>query len=240
MELALQLIAVLVASILTFFSGFGLGTILLPVLLLSFEPLVAISYTAFVHFLNNVFKTGILWKEIDRLVVLKFGLGSIVFAILGSFLISELSIETKTIEVLIGFLIICFTVFDIIPISNKISFFDNLYLGGALSGFFGGISGHQGALRSAFLIRLDLSKYAYIATGTAISLFIDASRIPIYLINGDINLSVMLDYKFVALSATSVIGVLLGRKLLKKSNIKVLRITVAIFLIVTGGYMIFR
>lgn len=44
-----------------------------------------------------------------------------------------------------------------------------LPLGGLLSGFFGGLSGNQGALRSAFLLKAGLSKEAFIATGTVSS-----------------------------------------------------------------------
>ena len=40
----------------------------------------------------------------------------------------------------------------------------SLPLGGALSGCLGGLSGRQGALRSAFLPRLGLSKQAFIGT----------------------------------------------------------------------------
>ena len=43
-------------SILTFFSGFGLGTLLTPVFLIFFPPEFAITATGIVHLLNNIFK----------------------------------------------------------------------------------------------------------------------------------------------------------------------------------------
>ena len=46
----------LAASCLTFFSGFGLGTILMPVFAIFFPLEIAIALTAVVHFLNNIFR----------------------------------------------------------------------------------------------------------------------------------------------------------------------------------------
>ena len=57
---------------------------------------------------------------------------------------------------------------------------DKLPLGGILSGFFGGLSGHQGALRSAFLIKAGLSKESFIVTGIVVSMFIDFTRLSVY------------------------------------------------------------
>ncbi|MCK5583479.1 MAG: TSUP family transporter, partial [Elusimicrobiales bacterium] len=67
-------IAALAASFLTFFSGFGLGTILMPVFILFFPIDTAIALTAIVHFLNNILKVSLLWKDATWKVVLKFGL----------------------------------------------------------------------------------------------------------------------------------------------------------------------
>ena len=60
--------------------------------------------------------------------------------------------------------------------------FDRKYIpiGGAVSGFFGGISGHQGALRAAFLIRLGLSKEGFIGTSVVSAIVVDISRISVY------------------------------------------------------------
>ncbi len=55
-----------------------------------------------------------------------------------------------------------------------------LPLGGALSGFFGGISGHQGALRSAFLSKSGLSREAFIGTSVMTAIMVDISRLLIY------------------------------------------------------------
>jgi uncharacterized membrane protein YfcA len=49
-----------------------------------------------------------------------------------------------------------------------------------ISGFFGGLSGHQGALRSVFLLNCGLSKRAYIGTGVACAVLVDLARLVVY------------------------------------------------------------
>jgi uncharacterized membrane protein YfcA len=76
----------LLASGLTFFSGFGLGTLLLPAFALFFAVEKAVALTAVVHFLNGLFKLVLVWRHIDRAVVMRFGLT----AIIGAFARAEL------------------------------------------------------------------------------------------------------------------------------------------------------
>ena len=61
----------LVASALTFFSGFGLGTLLLPTFALFFPIDHAVALTAVVHFLNSLFKLALAGRHADRRVVLR-------------------------------------------------------------------------------------------------------------------------------------------------------------------------
>jgi len=60
---------------------------------------------------------------------------------------------------------------------------NKLFVGGAVSGFFGGLSGHQGALRSIFLVRSGLSKEGFIAMGIIIACLVDLTRLPVYFSN---------------------------------------------------------
>ncbi|MFW6290263.1 MAG: hypothetical protein ACOC0R_04780 [Mariniphaga sp.] len=54
-ELIIISIAAFFTAVLTFFSGFGLGTILMPVFALFFPVDIAIALTGVVHFTNNLF-----------------------------------------------------------------------------------------------------------------------------------------------------------------------------------------
>ncbi|MBI1834480.1 MAG: TSUP family transporter, partial [Burkholderiales bacterium] len=88
--IAISLTALL-ASALTLFSGFGLGTLLMPVVALFFPAEIAIAITAIVHFANNIFKLGLLGKNAHTGVLLRFGLPAILASLTGASLLTYLS-----------------------------------------------------------------------------------------------------------------------------------------------------
>jgi len=249
MEYIIICLIALLGSALTLFSGFGLGTILLPVFGLFFPIEIAVVLTALVHFMNNIFKLALFGKNANKEVILKFGIPAIVFAFLGAYILSlltkmqplfETSIPQKEFEnfifkLIVGILLMIFALIDVIP-KFKNQEFDKKYLsfGGVLSGFFGGISGHQGALRSAFLIRAGLSKETFIATGVVIACMIDVSRLSIYIPNIVKN-EIDLNYNLIILATLSAfVGVYFGNKLLQKTTYKALQNIVAVLLFVFG------
>ncbi len=237
------------ASGLTLFSGFGLGTILLPVFALFFPIDISIALTAVVHFLNNIFKLSLLGKNADKTVVLKFGIPAILFAFLGAYLLTLLadlsplfqySVSGKTfivtpIKLTIAFLLMFFALFDLFPKLSNLKFNEKyLPLGGVLSGFFGGLSGNQGALRSAFLIRAGLSKEAFIATGVVIACLIDFSRLIVYS-NLIFETGNKIDYYLmIAATLTAFFGAFIGTKLITKITLKTLHFVVGIMLLIFG------
>jgi uncharacterized protein len=246
MEILLICIVAFLASGLTLFSGFGLGTLLLPVFGLFFPVDIAVAMTAIVHFLNNIFKFFLFKKYINRQVLLRFGLPSLIAAIAGAILLNLLgkgsSIGSYTmagatyyitlLKVIVGVLMIIFACFELLPSLKKLSI-DAKYLpaGGLLSGFFGGLSGHQGALRSIFLLRLKLSKEEFIGTGIAIACMIDISRISVYAVNIR-HAEASLNFTWIAAATVSAFaGAWLGNKLLKKITISFLQNIVAVFII---------
>ncbi len=235
------------SSGLTLFSGFGLGTLLMPVFALFFPLEIAIALTAIVHLLNNLFKLFLLGKYADGRIVFKFGLPAILAAFFGAWLLMRLSgteaifsyflfsheFQVSAIKLVIGIMIIIFSLLELVPGNKKVTL-DQKYLpvGGLLSGFFGGLSGHQGALRSGFLIRAGLTKEAFIATGVVISCLVDVSRLFIYrsqffVVNFE-NSGLML----LAAVAFAFLGAFLGKKYLKKVTIKSIRVFVSILLFI--------
>ncbi len=240
--LVISLCAFLV-SILTFFSGFGLGTILTPIFAIWFPIDLAVALTAIVHLLNNVFKMALVGRHANRQAVLRFGLPAIFAAALGAWLLTRASdlapiatysmfgreLQVLPLKLVIAVLIIIFTLFEVVP-KLKNWTVDKKYvpLGGLLSGFFGGLSGHQGALRSAFLVRMGLSKESFIATGVLIACFIDLVRLGIYsqhFVRREIT-----ENAIVLASATSAafVGAYLGNKLLKKVTMGTVQVLVSI------------
>src|SRR5687767_2629699 len=247
MEILILCLAALVTSLLTFFSGFGLGTILTPVFAIFFPIEMSIALTGVVHFLNNLFKLLLVGKHANKEVVLKFGLPAFFAALLGALLLLQISnlqplityslgdkeFYITPVKLIISILLIFFALMEVIPSMKKIEFGrDKLILGGTLSGFFGGLSGNQGALRSAFLIRSGLSKESFIATGIVIACIIDFSRLGVYstrfLKSGlEENLSLV-----VAATLSAFAGAYLGSTLLKKVTFSTIQLIVTIMLII--------
>ncbi len=219
------------AAILTFFSGFGLGTLLLPVFLIFFPVEVAIAMTGIVHLANNLFKTGLVGRFANRNVVLGFGIPALLGAWIGAFLLGQLSglsplgeyslgattWQIHPVKLIVALLMIGFAILELLP-EDKQPIFPKrvLPLGGLLSGFFGGLSGHQGALRSAFLIRLGLSKETFIASGILIAMGIDIVRLITYGTSGWIELATR-EWPALTIGILSAIaGAIVGRQWLRK------------------------
>jgi uncharacterized protein len=250
--------AALLGAFLTFFCGFGLGTIMLPVMALFFPLHLAIIATAFVHFGNNLFKVGLLFKGINVKIVTQFGIPAIVFAAIGAFLmektkgfdrvlhsyhIASTTFEISTFSVLIGLIIILFAVlelYDFLKFSGKNNKIQH-YIGGALSGFFGGFSGHQGALRSAFLIKANVDKTIFLATSACIGMCIDFTRIVTYMMYESKSIMLLNDKVYLLITAVffALLGSFFGNKLLKKQTITSLKNAVGIGLFVLGSLILF-
>ena len=247
MELVLIAGVAFLVAILTFFSGFGLGTILTPVFMIFFPADLAIALTGVVHFFNNIFKLFLVGKNADRQVLVRFGIPAVIAAFAGAWLLLQISdlrplfdyqLGGKTIEVyavkfIIAILLIVFALMDLIPFFNKMQFGqDKLPIGGALSGFFGGLSGNQGALRTAFLIKAGLSKEALIGTAVVVSTFVDLTRLSIYATR--FTTSGLQENITVVVCATlaAITGAFIGNRLLKKVTLKFIQKLVAVMLII--------
>lgn len=254
MEIVFLCMAAFGASLLTFYSGFGLGTILSPVFMFYFEVEIAIAMTAIVHLANNLFKFSLSFRSIDFQVLWKFGLPAVIAAWIGSKCLLNLSnamnsaalysifgnvFETNWIRLVLAFVLICFALLEMIPYFQNLQFSSRLIpLGGLFSGFFGGLTGMQGALRSAFLIRANLSKDAFVATTVAASLCIDLSRLINYSERfGHIEFYAHWHYLLLPVLA-AILGAWIGFRFLLKVTIYFMQKTVAIGLIVFAGCLI--
>lgn len=246
MEIFIIVVAAFLTAILTFFSGFGLGTILAPVFAIFFPIDIAIALTGVVHFTNNLFKIFLVGKNTDKAVLFRFGIPAILASFIGAWLLLKITVlpticdyqmfgktfEVTPVKLIIAVILITFALLEIIPKVQKIQFGkDKLVLGGALSGFFGGLTGIQGAIRSAFLIKSGLSKEAYIATGVVIACLIDFTRLSVYA--SRFSAANMHENIILLISATlaAITGAYIGSKLLKKVTLRFIQVLVAIMLI---------
>jgi uncharacterized protein len=237
------------ASALTFFSGFGLGTLLLPAFALFFPIQQAVALTAIVHFLNGVFKVGLVGRHADLSIVIRFGVPAIAASFAGAWALVWLAgleplleystfghrMQIMPVKLVVGLLLLVFSLVEFLPRFRHVSFGTRFMpLGGLISGFFGGLSGTQGALRSAFLVRANLSKEVFVGTGVVVSLLVDISRLALYfpaiLANGP-------DIHYGLLSASvmaAFAGAWLGNRYLKKATMEGIQLVVAIMLFVVA------
>lgn len=236
----------LLASGLTFFTGFGLGTLLLPAFAVFFPVEVAVGLTAVVHLANGLFKLVLVGHRVRWSVVLRFGVPAALAALLGagvllwtaelealaSYAVAGRRFDVLPVKLAVAVLMVVFATLELSRRFKELKVpAKYLPLGGVLTGFFGGLSGHQGALRSVFLLRAGLSKEEFIATGVAISAFVDVARLSVYanrLVDADLrrNWTVL-----AAATASAFIGSFVGSRLLEKITLRSIEVAVAILLV---------
>jgi lysophospholipase L1-like esterase/uncharacterized membrane protein YfcA len=244
-------------SFLTLFSGFGLGTLLLPAFAIVFPLDVAVAATAVVHMFNNIFKVGLLYRHVVPKVLLRFGVPAVLAAFVGAAILAGLAGQepllvwhlgpreavVTPISLVMGLMILTFATLDLVPSMAKVRFDPRwLPLGGTLSGFFGGLSGHQGALRAAFLSPLELSPAAFASTQAVLATMVDASRLLIYglaFFSGRMaGVSTRAQWALVGVATLSAFGgALLGRRLLPKMTVGMVRMITGCLLLLIGAGM---
>ena len=251
MDLTIVILISFVASILTFFSGFGLGTLMTPVFFMLFRDLpLAIGATAIVHIANNIFKFGLMRKAIDWTVGWKFALTAFLGSIGGAFILGSISnvelyaienyyIQINALNLILGVTLIFFTILEVVESKFLKENPPGPVVGGTITGLMAGLTGHQGALRSAFLLKYGFSKDTFIATGIFIALVTDAGRIPVYLSRlSSTDLSeYVLEISLAIVAA--VLGAIIGKRLLKKMTLTWLNKMVSIMIIAFSVALIF-
>ena len=192
--------------------GFGIGSLLTPLLSIRYGASVAVAAVTIPHALATALRCWRLRKKIDRRVVIRFGLLSAAGALVGALLYTRLG-PTALTRVLGGLLLL--------TAAAHVSGWAERWrprgpLVGALglcSGFFGGVAGNQGGLRAAALTAFRLSPQAFVATATATGLLVDLARTPVYLWSGGQKL-LPLAAPIALASAGVLIGTLIGERIL--------------------------
>lgn len=222
----------LIAAAITLPTGFGLATILTPVFLLFFDVKSAIFLVAAIHFVNNLFKLRLFLSFIDWNIIRRFGVASLMGALLGAFLFTKAQIPI--VQGALGVILIFIGMKEFIPILARYHIperFDRI--GGFLSGLIGGLVGNQGAIRSAYLLEYNLTKETFIASAAMIALLIDSTRLPFYAISQrEIFLHEWQTFAIVAIAA--ILGTFVGKQFLRYLKLEWFRRFIAGALIATG------
>lgn len=244
-----------VASAVTIVSGFGLNTVLVPAFAVLFPLPLAIAAVALVHLLSSATRLVVFRAHIERTIARQFVPWAVVGGAGGALLLDALGsmpvlVEyrlfgvTKTItaaKLTVGVAIAILSLYELRHTSGVQPLrAASVRLGAFASGFFGGLSGNQGAIRSAVLIRAGLTPLGFAATGALAAVTIDLTRLVVYGAAGNVS-DLLSDSAIrnaiVAATAGAVLGALVGRRLLTAMSSELLHQVVGRSL-VAGGLLI--
>ena len=194
--------------------GFGIGSLLTPLLTLRMSPDLAIAAVSLPHLLATAVRYARHVSAVHWPTLARFGLWSALGGLAGALLQAALS--GPVLLACLGALLIA------TGIASMMSGFGGrrpprrvaLALG-LLSGLFGGLAGNQGGLRAAGLLAFDLPPRAFLATSTAVALLVDLARTPVYLSHAGGRL-VELAVPIGAAGLGCLVGTLWGERLLAR------------------------
>ena len=228
----------LLASTIGTLAGFGISTIMVPVLLIIFPLPQTLLLVGVIHWFNDIwkiilFREGIRWK-----LFLAFGLPGILTSFIGSSL--SLRISREILSRALGVFLIAYVLFIVFNRTFKLSQKLSVAISsGALTGFFAGIFGIGGEINAVALSTFNLKKAVYIATAGAISFMIDSTRIATY-IRGGIGLEPAILSGFLIFIPLSLIGAMIGKRGIEKIPQEKFRNFVAIFIFLFGLKLVLR
>ena len=216
-------------------AGFGIGSVLTPTLALETGTKVAVAAVAIPHFVGTLQRYWIIRAHVDRRVVLGFGLASAGGGLAGALVHTWLS--SGALSIVFGALLMLAAVAEFTGWMERVRWGRRVaWFAGALSGAFGGLVGNQGSIRSAAMLGFDVRKESFVATATAIGLFVDAARLPVYLVMQWRDI-VQVWPLLLACTAGVVIGTAAGARVLKHIPHTTFRRIVAVLLFALGVYM---
>ena len=193
-------------------SGFGIGSLLTPLIALQAGTKTAVAAVSVPHLIGTGLRFWALRGSLDRRVFWRFGLTSAAGGLAGALLNARASSPALTI--VFGSLLVFAGAAQITGSAQRWRFHGSVaWIAGALSGFFGGLVGNQGGIRSAALLGFDLPKERFVATATAIALMVDAARMPVYVVAERAQVAAI--WPLVAISVLGVVGgTLAGQRVL--------------------------
>lgn len=195
-------------------TGFGIGSLLTPILALQLDTQLAVAAVSVPHVIGTALRFWLLNGGVDRRVLWSFGLTSAVGGLAGAALQGWLG--NRWLDMVFGALLLFAAVSQTTGLASRMRLRGAVaWLAGALSGLLGGLVGNQGGIRSAALLGFDLPKHTFIATATAIGLFVDGARMPVYVVTRGTEL--MAIWPWLALTSIGVcVGTLLGNRTLAR------------------------
>lgn len=213
-------------------AGFGIGSVLTPALAGTTGTKLAVALVSIPHAIGTAIRFWRFRRDVDWPVVRSFGVTSAAGGLTGALLNTWAT--SRALELVFGSLLILVGASQMTGYAKRWRLRGTLgWLGGALSGFFGGLVGNQGGIRTAAMLGLAIEKRQFVATTTAVALLIDAARVPIYLAVE--TAAIIRMWPALAITAGGVvIGTLFGERLLARVAERRFRTVVGALLLILG------
>jgi uncharacterized membrane protein YfcA len=231
-------IASILAGAVAAVSGFGIGSLLTPLLAVRYGTKLAVAVVSVPHLVGTAARFATLKQHVDRKVFWRFGIFSAAGGLAGAVLNAR--IESPVLSVVFGALLIFAGTSGLTGLAEKMHLGRKAaWIAGGTSGFFGGLVGNQGGIRSAALLGFDVSKEAFVATATAVALIVDGARMPVYFATqrtGIVNAWIE-----IAIGISGVLaGTFWGVRILRRIPDHIFRRLVSGIVAVLGVYMLAR
>ena len=230
------IVAGVVAGAIAAISGFGIGSILTPLLAMWIGTKLAVALVSIPHFIGTALRFFVIRQHVDRHVLWSFGLTSAAGGLVGAIL--HLWLRSAVLGYVLGALLVFAGIMGLSGLAARMRFGKRTaWVAGALSGIFGGLVGNQGGIRSAALMGFNLQRDAFVATATAIALLIDLCRMPVYAV---LQFQQIVAQRQLALIATVgvVAGTLSGKWMLQRIPQAIFRAIVSGIILVLGIWML--
>jgi uncharacterized protein len=217
-------------------AGFGIGSVLTPVLALETGTRLAVAAVAIPHVVGTAQRLWLLRAHVDRRVLLCFGLASAVGGLVGALLQSV--VAGRELAIVFGLALAAAGIAELTGWMRRVRWGRRAaWIAGLVSGLLGGMVGNQGSVRSASLLGFDVPKESFVATATAIALCVDAARLPVYLATQGAEILALWPLLLVA-TAGVVVGTALGTRVLGRIDEATFHRVLGVALIALGAWFI--
>jgi len=225
----------LVAAAIASVAGFGIGSLLTPALAVRVGTKVAVAAIAIPHVIATAQRFWMLRSHVDRRVLLGFGIASAAGGLAGA--LAHVWVSSRALAVVFGVVVALAGVSEFTGWMRRVRWGRrSAWIAGATSGVLGGMVGNQGGIRTAALLGFDVPKESFVATSTAIGLFVDGARLPVYLAMEWRDVLAIWPLVLTAVAAV-VVGTTLGTRVLGRLPQRLFRKVITVLLVGLGIYM---